>query len=529
MMNDNNSIDKLQRIIAGLEEENAVLKDRIADLEKQLELVGYEESSDEPVTINNYYLKKYLEIHDNVYQRRLQDLQEKKDNLQKEYDSITEQEEGFETLNNRNELSLNRINEIDSIISDYYYQLEKNKYDFEKEVVAVTKKETTVFRETMECLSEVLRAFNHAESNDEVIEVIDQLTQAIMINLYPVNVSLSNQKYNLVQKMNKLNEYEQTVKVETKNLTSEKKSLQNAIQTISLETVETMLDGIAVEITKVNKSAEELKELFTALKERNLKQIQDEIRHLKVLEYSSKDIAHSMDDLMAELESKLNIIDTETNRQLNKSMELSRLLSIKAQLEESKKEYDKCLSEYQHLESVYKKISSNITMMEEYIATTNKAIQAKAEFQDFVNRFDGAKSTVKIIQNEILNTEDKIKELKETRRLKALDPYAKAIIQNLTEEIKETENLLERYRNDLRNAEIEVNKMATSERNLKLINVLRDKQVIESKLPSLYNKQRELSNAVSDKYSELQKYEDSLREYDEVLNEIEAIEREINN
>ena len=103
------------------------------------------------------------------------------------------------------------------------------------------------------------------------------------------------------------------------------------------------------------------------------------------------------------------------------------------------------------------------------------------------------------------------------------------IIQNLTEEIKETENLLERYRNDLRNAEIEVNKMATSERNLKLINVLRDKHVIESKLPSLYNKQRELSNAVSDKYSELQKYEDSLREYDEVLNEIEAIEREINN
>ena len=192
MMNDNNSIDKLQRIIAGLEEENAVLKDRIADLEKQLELVGYEESSDEPVTINNYYLKKYLEIHDNVYQRRLQDLQEKKDNLQKEYDSITEQEEGFDALNSKNELSLNRINEIDSIISDYYYQLEKNKYDFEKEVVAVTKKETTIFRETMECLSEVLRAFNHAETNEEVVEVIDQLTQAIMINLYPLNNSFSS-------------------------------------------------------------------------------------------------------------------------------------------------------------------------------------------------------------------------------------------------------------------------------------------------------------------------------------------------
>lgn len=529
MMNDNNMIDKLQRTIASLEEENAILKDKIADLEKQLELVGFAESSDEPVTINNYYLKKYLEIHENVFRNRLRILEEKKQELQKEYDSITEQEEGFATINNKNELSMNRINEIDAIISDYYYQLEKNKYDFEKEVMNVTKKETSVYHQTMECLNEILHTFHQSNNNDEVLNVVDQVINALMINIYPENVYISNQKYHLVQKMNELNDYEQKVKIESKTLTAEKKSLQNAIQTISLETVEAMLDNLAVEITKVNKSEEELKELFTNLKEQDLRQIQDEIRHLKVLEYSSKDIAHNMDELMTEFEQKLLNIDTVTNRQLNKSMELSRLISIKAELEESKKVYDTCLAEYQHLESVYKKITSNITQMEDYISTTNKAIQAKPEYIDFVNRFDGAKSTVKIIQNEILNTEDKIKELKETRRLKALDPYAKAIIQNLTEEIDDSEKLLERYRNDLRNAEIEVNKMATSERNLKLISVLKDKALIESKLPSLYNKQRELSNAVSDKYQELQKYEDSLREYDEVLMEIEAIEREINN
>ena len=529
MMNDNNMIDKLQRTIASLEEENAVLKDKIVELERQLELVGFTVSEDEPVTINNYYLKKYLEIHETVYRNRLHNLEEKKQSLKKEYDSITEQEEGFESINNKNELSLNRINEIDAIISDSYYQLEKNQYEFEKEVMNVTKKETIVYRQTMECLGEILHAFHNLDTNEEILDVVDQVTNALMNNLYPENVSLSNQKYDLVQKMNQLNEYEQSIKVEAKSLSAEKKSLQNAIQTVSLETVEAMLDNIALEITKVNKSEEELKELFASIKEQNLRQIQDEIRHLKVLEYTSKDIAHSMDDLMTELEQRLMSIDTVTNRQLSKSMELSRLLATKTELEESKKAYDQVLNEYQHLESVYKKITSNITQMEDFISTTNKAIQAKPEYIDFVNRYDGAKSTVLIIQNEILNTEDKIKELKETRRLKALDPYSKAVIQNLTEEIEDTEKLVERYRNDLRNAEIEVNRMATSERNLKLISVLRDKQLIETKLPSLYNKQRELSNAVSEKYQELQKYEDLLREYDELLMEIEAIEREINN
>lgn len=527
MMNDN-VIDNLQRKVAELEEENAVLKDRIAELEKQLELVGYANEPDEPVTINSYYLKKYLEIHDNVYHNRLNDLNQKKLTLQKEYDSIVQEEEGFSTINTKNELSLNRIHEIDATISDYYYQLEKNRYDFEKQVVEVTRKETHIYRETMACLNEVLTIFNHSESNEEIVEVIDQLCNAIMINLYPENVALANRKYQLVQKMNQLNDFEKTIKVESKALTKEKQSLENAIQTISLETVEAMLDNLAGEIAKVSKSEEELKVLFASLKEQNLKQIQDEIRHFKVLEYSSKDIAHNMDELMTEYEQRLMSIDTVTNRQLNKSMQLSKLLTIKAQLEETKHEYDQCLSEYQHLESMYQKVNNNIAQLEDFISQTNKAIQAKHEFIDFVNRFDGAKSTVTIIKNEILNTEDKIKELKEVRRLKALDPYSKAIIQNLTEEIKENENLVERYRNDLRNAEVEVNNMATSERNLKLISVLRDKQLIEDKLPSLYNKQRELSNEVSEKYQELQRYEDTLREYDEVVMEIEAIQSEIN-
>ena len=54
-------------------------------------------------------------------------LEEKKESLQNEYNEIVEQEKGFETITLKNEALLKRIDEIDRIISDSYYQLEKEK------------------------------------------------------------------------------------------------------------------------------------------------------------------------------------------------------------------------------------------------------------------------------------------------------------------------------------------------------------------------------------------------------------------
>ena len=132
-------------------------------------------------------------------------------------------------------------------------------------------------------------------------------------------------------------------------------------------------------------------------------------------------------------------------------------------------------------------------------------------------------------QNEITNTENKIKELKETRRLKALDPYAKEAIQDLTEQIRKTEHLLEKYQEDVRNSTIELEIMSQNEKNLKLINILKDRTKIEAKLPSLYNQQKELASSVNAKYQSLRSLEKQLKNYDELTERIEALESEINN
>ena len=317
--------------------------------------------------------------------------------------------------------------------------------------------------------------------------------------------------------------------MEAKNLSNEKKNLEGAIQTISLETVESLLDGIVLELSKVSKSKQELDELFKNLKEQNLKEIQDEIRHFKVLEYSNKEIAESMDKIIEEYRNKLRTMDTATNIQLNKTMELSRLTAKKQELEVVKKEYDDKVSEYQNLVGINENISKNIEELEEYISLTNKAVQAKPEYLEFVNKYNGLIATIKIVNNEIKNTEEKIKDYKETRRVKALDPYAKASIQELTEKIKEAEGLLEKYASDIRNAETELSNITTLDRNLKLINVLKDKAMIETKLPDLYNKQRDLIDSVNRLYQEIKSLEEKVKEYNEILDKIEELESEINN
>ena len=519
----------LEQKIAALEEENLHLKRRIEDLEKELSIAGYIRKETDPMTISSYYLKKYLSVHDEVYKERSNMLEEKRQSLQAEYDNLLKQEDGLDLIASKNTESLNRIKEIDEEINNKYYTLEKERYEFEAEVTNVTKLEDSSYQETISSLNEILNVMKQTSDIEVITSVTTQVIQALKINLYPLNVIIGKNKYKLVKKLQDINALDQKVKMETKALSAEKKALESAIQTISLETVETMLDELALEITKVNKSKEELDKLFKMIKPNNLKAIQDEINHLEVLEYTKKEIASAMDQMISDYYEKLRSLDTATNIQLNKTMELSKLTIEKKELDTIKAEYDNILADYQQLDSIYQNISGNIKKLEEYLQLTNKTIHAKNEYLEFVNRYEGIKTTIKLVQNEITNTENKIKELKETRRLKALDPYAKEAIQDLTEQIRKTEHLLEKYQEDVRNSTIELETMSQNEKNLKLINILKDRTKIEAKLPSLYNQQKELASSVNAKYQSLRSLEKQLKNYDELTERIEALESEINN
>ena len=285
MMNDM-SIENLQKRIKELEEENLQLKHLVNDLQNELAISGKNYNSDEPITISNYYLKKYLSIHDDVYQRRLNKLEEQRQKLQNEYDMIMKQEEGMDVIAAHNEASISRIKEIDEEINNLYYELEKFKFEFENDVKNVTQQETKITNDTLDILSRIYKLLNGSSSNEAVLREFDHAMELLKKVIYPINIQIITKKNELINRLDKLNSLEQETKITIKTKTSEKDSLEQAIQTISLETIDTMLDSLALELTKVNKSKEELTELFKMLKDQNLRKVQDEIKHLQVLEYT---------------------------------------------------------------------------------------------------------------------------------------------------------------------------------------------------------------------------------------------------
>ena len=528
-MNNNDAITKLTKRLQELEEENAYLREENANLKKELELSGINTSdSDEPVTLTNYYLKKYLDINEDVLKERVTKIVNAKASLQDEYNKLMEQEESLDVIANANLEATAQIEEITKLLEKKYLVQEERRFNFNACLREIEEKTTQAEEITKALMQEVINLLYASDNVDEVMSLVDQAIIKLQTQMYPSNVKIAEDKRQMVEKLHELNQAEQSLQVESKSLIAKKKSIEESLQVLSLETVETMLDQIVVEIDKQTKLEDELYRLFKSMKEHHLKLIVDEIKHYQVLELTNRDIAFEMDKVLKEYEEELRVLDTSSNIVMRKTMELSELVAKKAAMEDLRDEYTKALDAYQHLQSVYENINQSITKMEDYLNMATKAISTNPNYLSFVGKYQELLADQGALEKELASTNMELKDLKETRRLKVLDPYARKAINELTEKIKAQELNIEKLQIAKAETDNQINNLNLDKEKLKLINILSNKKVIENKLPSLYNQQHELMLAVDDKYQQLKSLEDELQDYEEISNRIVEIENEIN-
>lgn len=529
MMNNNDTITKLTKRIQELEEENAYLREENANLKKELELSGISiGDNSEPVTLTNYYLKKYLDINEGVLKERVDKIVKAKASLQDEYNKLMEQEESLDIIASANLEASNQIEEISKLLEKKYLVQEERRFNFNASLREIEEKTSLAEEETKALMQEVINLLYASDNAVEVMGLVDQVMEKLQTKMYPNNVKIAEDKRQMVEKLHELNQAEQSLQVESKSLLAKKKSIEESLQVLSLETVETMLDQIVVELDKQIKLEDELYRLFKSMKEHHLKLIVDEIKHYQVLELTNRDIAFEMDKVLKEYEKELRVLDTSSNIVMRKTMELSELVAKKAAMEDLREEYNKALDAYQHLQSVYENINQSITKMEDYLNMATKAIAANPNYLSFVEKYQELLADQAALEKEIASKNMELKELKETRRLKVLDPYARKEINELTEQIKTEELNVEKLQLAQSETTSQINSLNQDKEKLKLINIISNKKVVENKLPSLYNQQHELMLAVDDKYQQLKTLEEGLQDYEEISNRIVEIENEIN-
>ena len=181
---------------------------------------------------------------------------------------------------------------------------------------------------------------------------------------------------------------------------------------------------------------------FTISKQKHIKEILDQISYMQIRDVVNKEIANSLEELIEiDFASMLETIDTTTSAKIKKDTEIKSLNLRKAQLEQVQTEYEECMKEVDNIEGLENTINNNITQIEEYATFAMKAIESHSNYQRIYDEYTSLVTKKDILIKEIDYIQDELIALRETRREKVLDPYARPIINELNENIEKISDI----------------------------------------------------------------------------------------
>lgn len=531
MMNNYDERTLLNKI-SELENENAKLKVENQELKNKLEVKDLvDEDYNKPVSLNDYYLSKYLDTHDEIYKRRLNEIFFKENALNEELASL---EEKLRELKEKDiDLSLEEITE------------EVNKLNLEKEALDEELNEKIIeLTDLIKAINEMLvnakkyvveyydNLVQHLgkASSESTIEYMDFILSVARNSFYDQNVLINNEMTKASYLNRELEDLDKSIEIKKNEIDEKIKNLSDVTIKEQIANSEQRAAEIKTDIEHNQMFAKELEELFKEIKQKHIKEILDQISYMQIRDVVNKEIANSLEELIEiDFASMLETIDTTTSAKIKKDTEIKSLNLRKAQLTQVQSEYEECAKEVDNIEGLENTINNNITQIEEYAIFAMKAIESHANYQRIYDEYTSLVTKRDILIKEIDNLEDELISLKETRREKVLDPYARPIINELNENIAQRESKLDRSKVVLEKLEKEIEVYPKTKEEIVVVSVICEKIKCEKHLPDLYQKQRELTMAVEEKKEHLAQLKKSLDEYDALSDKLAELENESNN
>ncbi len=478
--------------------------------------------------IVDYYLDRYFEIHNYVINSRISKIDEEIQKCENSYQDLLSREDHLEEIANRNKEIQIEIDELTLEINENNNYFCNKQGDFNDKAQKVTEKENNILLACKDYYQNILSKLSQNNFQD-TIEYVQFVLDVLKYTFYNEVTSYLSDAKEALKQLDELNELELQVKKRNMELSQKIDELSRGIEKISFEETEKKLDDLAYEISNKKKSKEELTTLFVNLKKQNIKYIVDEIRHLQILEYNQQQVALEMDKVVLDFKNSLAVVDTNSNIQFAKTLKLKKLKEQLQQLQPLKDEYDKVNDEYNHLVSMHQTISTNINDIEEYSSQTKNLIESNQEFKALVNRYsdilvkkttyDSNYNTLKVRQSNLV----------ESRKSKLNDPYGKIELVKIDEELKNVQETLETFKNESLALNKQICLLKDTEQDSRLITVYEDCLMCDEKLANLYERQREFSSIINEKYILLSNLKLKINKYDETYEQVEILENEINN
>lgn len=476
----------------------------------------------------DYYLERYFEIHNYTINARVSKIDEEIKKCQDDYQELMSREDHLEEIASRNNEIKNQMAQIDlEIEQNNQYLLEKQN-DFEEKGKLVTEKENRLYMSCSDYYQNILSKLYRNNASD-TIEYVTFVLDVLKYTAYNEVVSYLQDAKEAISVLDELNEIELHVKKRNLSLTKEKETISNGLETISYEETEKKLDALVYEITNKKNSKQELVTLFNKLKKQNVKYITDEIKHFQILEYNQQQIALKMDEIVIDFKNSLAVVDTNSNIQFTKELKIKKLNEQLENLQPIKDEYEKTNDEYNQLVSMHQTINNNINDIEEFISYAKKIIEVNQDFKQVVHHYVDIKTKQIAYETNRDSLKLRLNNLVESRKSKLNDPYGRAELARIDEELKKAQESLSTFNNELLSLNKELVQLKDTEQDAKVISIYEDYTTCEEQLAKLYEQQREFGSIVNDKYILLSNLKLKVSKYDEIANQIEELENENNN
>ncbi len=527
---DLSKLELLQQEILRLKEENLFLKEEVNRLRSQE--TGLNSLNNNPVNINSplvdYYINRYLEIHNYVLDSRISMLEEDIEKAQVEYEELSSKEDMIEVIASRNAEITEQMNTIKEKMDLNNANLAKVQDEFEVEADLVTNKENNIYYTTVDYYNSLLNKLSIGDFNDTK-EYMSFVIDVIKYTLYDEVIKYHQNAKEALQTLDKLNTLEYEIKNENVLLQNKYDELAGGIEVISFEETEKKLDALAYEITNKKNAKDELTSLFEELQKTNIKQIKDEIKHLQILEHTNQNIALKLDEIILDFKDSLSVADTTSNILCHKKIELQKL-NDKMELVYPKYEsYQILTEEYKELQNMHQTVNNNIDSVEKYISQAKKLIDSNISFRKTVKDYTEIKLKLDSIESSLESVKIREKTLAETRKQILNDPYGKTDLIRVDDELRQVQETVASFTSECNSLQSRLYQLKETEQDAKILAIYEETLLCEKKLPNLYNKQKSLSVLISEKYQELSVAKDMSNEYETLKKQIEEIEDEIAN
>jgi len=505
--------------------EDNELKGLIDDKNDEIEKLKADSSF---IELKEYYLNKYQDMFSNILNNRSLEISETMESLDKEIETLESTISNNDENIKSNESNKEKIAHIETLIYDLFSQIELARFDKESKEANIKNESIELFKEYYKVIetwnSRLDSYLSGILSNYDLINAMDELEESISSKCYDSSLVIKQNEAKIKEIELEFKAEDERIRKEIDGILKEKENLENRIVNTSIDYQNMKI--VELEDVKRNKQTylEDIKNAFNDLSVKQLKEFNDiYIKNRLVAKEVVKQV-NEYDELFKKFRTQLLMVDTPTNKALQKKKRLNELTEEKQQLDKVKLNRTKYSEQLTRLKDAYQIIDKKIMDLNKYLSTIKQRIQG-LRHQQFTRLTDDYEKELDNIKTKINLVEQEIDGLEVERTYQLFDPKKEIIdkIDNdliianekLNEAIKEYNTLKDEYEDYMK-----------QENNLELKKLLDEGKYFEENIPKLVDLHNKLHEKILAIEAKIEECDSNLQDYQTLIMEINKIEND---